>query len=76
MHYDRLRELAARAIAHCPRDLAEALAKECGVPMPEGYCEPSSALAAWAKEGDLREEILEAWERTALPESWIKRDGT
>ena len=43
-----LRMLAARAVAHCPRDLAEVLCRELGIPMPEGFVEKPSALDAWA----------------------------
>jgi hypothetical protein len=39
-HYRHLLHLACRALVHCPRGLAEALAQECGIPMPEGYFEP------------------------------------
>lgn len=34
---DALRMYASRAVVYCPRDLAEALCREIGIPMPEGY---------------------------------------
>ncbi len=36
---DALRMYAARAIVYCPRDLAEALGRELGIPMSQGYFE-------------------------------------
>jgi hypothetical protein len=48
-HQAHLRGLAARAVAHCPRDLAEALCLELGIPMPEGFVDTPSALDEWAK---------------------------
>jgi hypothetical protein len=44
-----LRLLAARAVAHCPRDLAEALCRELCIPMPESFIEKADPLMEWTK---------------------------